>query len=96
MNQMPASLFVLQFKALRIIGINKNYITVLEDMYTGGTARVDVDDQVSEKIPSLRGRKTQFLLNYPQRQFRRSLDKPARRETNEYRWRKTVGPKIWR
>ena len=43
------------FKALRSIGINETYITILEDTYTGATTRVHVDSQVSEEIPILRG-----------------------------------------
>ena len=43
------------FKALRSIGINETYITILEDTYTGATARVHMDSQVSEEIPILRG-----------------------------------------
>ena len=31
------------FKALRSIGINETYITILEDIYTGATARVHMD-----------------------------------------------------
>ena len=38
------------FKALRSIGINEIYITILEDIYTGATARVHVDNQVLEEI----------------------------------------------
>ena len=30
------------FKALRSMGINKTYITILEDIYTGATARVHI------------------------------------------------------
>ena len=43
------------FKALRSIGINETYITILEDTYTGPTARVHMYSQVSEEIPILRG-----------------------------------------
>ena len=43
------------FKALRSIGINETYITILEDTYTGATARVHMDSEVSEEIPILRG-----------------------------------------
>ena len=43
------------FKALRSIGINETYITILEDIYTGATGRVHMDNQVSEEIPILRG-----------------------------------------
>ena len=42
------------FKALRSIGINETYITILEDTYTGPTTRVHMDSQVSEEIPILR------------------------------------------
>ena len=42
------------FKALRSIGINETYITILEDTYTGATARLHIDSQVSEEIPILR------------------------------------------
>ena len=41
--------------ALRLVGINETYITVLEDTHTGATARVHVDSEVSEEIPILRG-----------------------------------------
>ena len=40
---------------MRSLGINKTYITSLEDTYTGATARVHMDSQVSEEIPILRG-----------------------------------------
>ena len=40
---------------MRTIGINETYITILEDIYTGATARVHMDNQVLEKIPILRG-----------------------------------------
>ena len=43
------------FKALRSIGIDETYITILEDNYTGATASVHMNNQVSEKIPVLRG-----------------------------------------
>ena len=43
------------FKALRSIGINETYITILEDTYIGATARVHMDSQVSEELPILRG-----------------------------------------
>ena len=43
------------FKALRSIGMDETYITILADTYTGATARVHVDSQVSEEIPILRG-----------------------------------------
>ena len=39
------------FKALRPIGINETYITILEDTYT----RVHMDSQVSEEMPMPRG-----------------------------------------
>ena len=42
------------FKALRSIRINETYITILEDTYTGATARVHIDSQASEEIPILR------------------------------------------
>ena len=42
-------------QALRSIGINETYITFLEDIYTGATVRVHMDNQVSEEIPILRG-----------------------------------------
>ena len=42
-------------KALRTIGTLDTYVTVLEDMYTGASARVHMDNEVSEKIPLLRG-----------------------------------------
>ena len=34
------------FNALRSICINETYITVLEDIYTGATARVHMDNQI--------------------------------------------------
>ena len=37
------------------IGINETYITILEDTYTGATAREHIDSQDSEEIPILRG-----------------------------------------
>ena len=40
---------------MRSIDINETYIAILEDIYTGATARVHVDNQVSEEIPILRG-----------------------------------------
>ena len=39
------------FKALRSIGINETFITILGDTRTGATARVHMDNQVSEEIP---------------------------------------------
>ena len=39
------------FKALRSIGVNENYITILEDADTGTTARVHTDSQVLEETP---------------------------------------------
>ena len=42
-------------KALRSIGTNETFITILEDTYSGATARVHMDNQVSEEIPILRG-----------------------------------------
>ena len=38
-------------KVLRSIGIYETYITFLEDIYTGASARVYMDNQVSEDIP---------------------------------------------
>ena len=43
------------FKALRSTGINETYVTILADTYTGTTARVHMDNQVSDEIPILRG-----------------------------------------
>ena len=43
------------FKAFRSIGINESYFTILEDIYTRATARVHVDNQVSEEISILGG-----------------------------------------
>ena len=40
---------------MRSIGINETYITILEDTYTGASARVHMGSQVSEEIPILRG-----------------------------------------
>ena len=43
-------------KALRSIGINGTYINILEDIYTGATARLQImNNQISEEIPILRG-----------------------------------------
>ena len=44
-------------KALKSIGMNETYVTILEDIYTGATARVphNMDNQVSEEILILRG-----------------------------------------
>ena len=36
-------------------GINESYITILEEIYTGATARGHMDNHASEKIPVLRG-----------------------------------------
>ena len=44
-------------KTLRTIGINEAYITILEDIHTGATARAHVDNQISEKMSILRDRK---------------------------------------
>ena len=43
------------FKALRSIDVNETYFTILEVTYTGATARVHTDNQVSDEIPILRG-----------------------------------------
>ena len=43
------------FKVLRSIGINETYITILENIYTGASARVHMDNKVSELIPILGG-----------------------------------------
>ena len=66
------------FKALRSIGINETYITILEDTYTGDTTRVYMDSQVSEEIPILRGVRQGDPIppNYSQQQFRRCLKMP--------------------
>ena len=40
---------------MRTVGINETFVTVLEDVYTGAAARVDMDNQVAEKIPILTG-----------------------------------------
>ena len=37
------------------MGVNETYITILEDIYTGATARVHMDNQVSDEIPIRRG-----------------------------------------
>ena len=37
------------------ISINETYITILEDIYTSATARVHMNNEVSEEIPILRG-----------------------------------------
>ena len=63
------------FKALRTIRTNETCTTVLEDMYTRATAKVHVDNQVSEKIPIPRGVRQgdQISPNYSLQQFRRSF-----------------------
>ena len=38
---------------MRSIGINETYVAILEDIYTGATARVHTDTQVSEKTAQL-------------------------------------------
>ena len=43
------------FKALITIGINETYITIIEEIYTGVTARVYMDNEVTENITLLRG-----------------------------------------
>ena len=43
------------FKVLRSIGINETYFTIVEDIYTGTTAGVHVDNKVSEDKPIQRG-----------------------------------------
>ena len=40
---------------MRSLGINGTCIVILEDIYTGATARAHLDNQVSEEIPILRG-----------------------------------------
>ena len=67
------------FKALRSIGINETYITILEDIYTGATARVHMDSQVSEEIPIPRRvrQEDNFPPNYSQQQFRGCLKIPS-------------------
>ena len=37
------------------IGINETSVIILKDTYTGATARIHIDNQVSEEIPILRG-----------------------------------------
>ena len=77
------------------IGINETYSTILEDTYTGATARVHTDSQVSEKILVLRGMRQgdpvspKLFTATIQEVFKEC---PARRERNKYRWRKTVKP----
>ena len=53
------------FKALKSIGINETYFTILEDTYTGATARVHIDNQVPEEIPVLRGMRQGDQIPYP-------------------------------
>ena len=62
---------------LRLIGVNETYISILEDIYTRDTARVHMDNQVSEEIPILRGMKQadQFPPKYSQ-QLRRRFEMP--------------------
>ena len=52
------------FKALSSIGINETYITILEDIYTGATASVHMDNQISEEIPILSGVRQGGPINY--------------------------------
>ena len=66
-------------EALRSIGTNETYITILEDTFTGATARVHVNNQVSEEIPILRGVRQGDPIspNYLHQQFRRCLKMPS-------------------
>ena len=51
------------FKAVRTIGINETYITILEEICPGATARLHTDNYVSEDIPVLRGVKQGDPIN---------------------------------
>ena len=86
-------------KALKTIGINETYMTILVDIYTGATARVHMDNQVSEEIPMLRGVRQGDPIPF---QFIHSnnsgggLKCPDRRKRHKFRWRKTAGRKFRR
>ena len=49
-------------KALRTICIHEVYIAILEDIYTEATARVHMNNQISEEILILRGVKQEDLV----------------------------------
>ena len=53
------------FKALSSIDINETYITILENIYTGVTTRVHVDNQISEKSTNTK-RREPGGPNFPQ------------------------------
>ena len=42
-------------KALQNIGVNENYISIIKDIYTDATARIHINEQVSEEIKILKG-----------------------------------------
>ena len=84
------------FRAQRSIGINETYITILEDTYTGATPRVHIDSRLRRNT-NTKSREA-GRPNFPQIIHSNNsggVSKcPARRERNEYRWRKTVKPNI--
>ena len=41
--------------ALQNIGANENYISIIKDIYTDATARIHINEQVSEEIKILKG-----------------------------------------
>ena len=43
------------FTALRNIAINETYIKIIEDIYTGATAKIHIEEQTSEEIKIMRG-----------------------------------------
>ncbi|GFO28610.1 endonuclease-reverse transcriptase [Plakobranchus ocellatus] len=42
-------------QALRKVNINEKYVTMIENIYKGGTARIHIDNQISEKFEIQRG-----------------------------------------
>ena len=69
------------FKALRAIGINEAYVTILEDIFTGRAGRTHMDHQVSEEIRILKGvsQGDPICPKISTAKFRRSLKCPAKR-----------------
>ena len=43
------------FTALRNIAINETYIKIIEDIYTGATAKIHIEEQTSDEIKIMRG-----------------------------------------
>ena len=76
---------------MRTIGINETYGTILEDIYTGTTVRVhNMDNQVSEKIPILRGVRQEDPIS--PKLFTATIQEVFKmlsyRRKEYYRWRK--------